>query len=334
MVKEMIKQFSISCDVEIKFKETWVTVEPKPEPETPEPTFPIQKIVPGEVGESTIVIGTIDEKTIPVFVNTMLEFLVVKNIIDVPTANRILVTFKITGKGRFNTAGAQPLTPETISTLPIRADPKTKQRFIELLTVLIANPVPTKIAHFLLTILLDSGTINMKTADTIMTVYRITGKIRFEVIEAVEEPPLVPGKDPGANKVHDSTVTITQVTGDLPPLIKRLTDLNVNAKIMSPTVKADFLTTFSLSVGGTPITPATVAKLTLGGKAQARNKFVKNLTPTLSTPTAPAHQKTLVKILMELLLDNAAIDYASNSLGKFAAAYGVGTSTRVVTTTG
>lgn len=60
----------------------------------PHQPFPVDKIVPGEPGESTVTIVFIDDKRVPSVANGLLDILVSKKIIDVSTANSILVTFR------------------------------------------------------------------------------------------------------------------------------------------------------------------------------------------------------------------------------------------------
>jgi hypothetical protein len=289
-------------------------------PDRPDPTYSIDQIVAGEIGESTCSVTQVDEKDVSAAVNGLLEILVVKNIIDVSVANSILATWKISGKGRFD-ANAYALTVSSVLTIRINANDQCKQRFTASLSALINSPSSMKLISSLLTILMDSGTINMQTAYNIMTTFRIAGQLQFKPTPKVTEPKLVGGTDPGQNMIIDSTVTINQVVSDVKPLIKRLTLLVVGAPLCTQTVANHILTTFNIQTGGTVLTSATISQyLKFSGKATASQKFIKNLTPLLYNPAG--NLNGLVKIITELLLDNAVIEYQSTV--KFLVAYGVG----------
>jgi hypothetical protein len=296
-------------------------------PDRPDVAYPLTDIVAGEIGESTFTVTTVEEKDVYGAVNGLLEIMVAKNILDVSAATSILATFKISGRGQFN-AAAYGLTVSSVSSIRINANEACRQRFITLLTSLINAPSNTKLVSALLTVLMDSGTINMQTAYNIMMVFRIGGQIQFQPKPKIIEPTLTGGQDPGSNMIIDSTVTINQVVQDVKPLIKRLSELIVNAPLCHQTVANNILTTFNIQTGGSTITANNVGQTVIfSGKVAASQKFIRNLTPLLYNPTASNNLNVLVKIMTEILIDNAIIDY--HSAVKFLVAYGVGNNVNV-----
>jgi len=297
-------------------------------PDRPDLTYPIDQIVAGEIGESTFTVTSIEDKDVYAAVNGLLEILVARNIFEHSTANLILATFKITGRGQLNAADvAYPLTASSVTSIRVNANDQCRQRFITILTSVINATSNTKLVSALLTLLMDSGVINMQTAYNIMMAFRIGGQIQFQPKPKVIEPTLTGGQDPGQNMIIDSTVTINQVVQDVKPLIKRLSELIVNAQLWQQTTANNFLTTFNIQSGGSTITANNVGQLQLGGKKAASQKFIRNLTPLLYNPSATTNLNVLVKIMTEFLLDNSIIDY--NSAVKFLVAYGVGNNVNV-----
>jgi len=144
--------------------------------------------------------------------------------------------------------------------------------------------------------------------------------------DQVKEPPLLPAKIP-ANMRVESSVSITQVLGDLKPLVKRLVELNVQAKNLPQSVANNLLTTFNVQPGGTQLSPAVLSLLQIGGQVDAAKKFRKNLVPLVANPSGANSLRGLVDILTELLIDNAIYDH--NSLLKFLVAYGVGAQVQI-----
>lgn len=158
-------------------------------PELPEPEFSIEEVQQGEPGESTVFVRHADVKAIPTAVSTMLEILVVRSIIDVPAADSILATFRkafpfagisnaygflslflgVPSRGRFKPEKASPL--KSVTVIQIRAEEKPRQRFITDLSPLLANPQPDKLIQVLVTLLLDTGSINLATAQKLFSVF-------------------------------------------------------------------------------------------------------------------------------------------------------------------
>lgn len=73
---------------------------------------------------------------------------------------------------------------------------------------------------------------------------------------------------------------------------------------------ANHLLSIDVQPGGSALTQTTVVQITLGGKPSAAKKFITNLTPLVANPS-PDAVKTLIKILTELLVDNAVIHQSS-----------------------
>lgn len=64
-------------------------------PSQQEPVFPDNKLNPGQPSDSTVVISqVVRPENLPSFINRLLQILVNKGVIDQPTANRILITFR------------------------------------------------------------------------------------------------------------------------------------------------------------------------------------------------------------------------------------------------
>jgi len=309
---KIIVKFGVAATIQV--------IEPR---ETP--VFPDNKLVPGEPSDNKVTIIRIEEPDFwPSFINRLLQILVNKKIVDLPTANRILVTFNIPGVPGFpfNPSGERPLNENDV----IHGNPKPREKFFKnFITLWAQKPQHPEqpLAKILLELLIDNGAIDLQTATNLAVTYTIQIQIQSTPEkQEVVEPSLKPGPRPEKDKQIDSTVTIKQVVGDLKSLIKRLVELAEKANIIPLSVGTNILTTFNVQPGGTPLNPSTVTRVTLGGIPEAAKKFIKHLTPLVANPSSPDSQKFLVKILAELLIDNYVYDYTS--IAALLQAYGVG----------
>jgi len=112
-----------------------------------------------EFSDVTITQSTEDDPS--TFANILLDMLVEKSILDAPTAEKILATFKVNGVER-NPQNAQAFTKATIGTLAIKGDADASNKFIKRLTKLLDQPEnqgSQLIAH-LLELVLDTDLVN------------------------------------------------------------------------------------------------------------------------------------------------------------------------------
>jgi hypothetical protein len=108
----------------------------------------------------------------------------------------------------------------------------------------------------------------------------------------------------------------------LKPLVKRLVELNVQAKLIPQAFGNNLLTTFNVQPGGSALNPKAVTDAFLTGTTTSSEKFKNNLNKLLPNSASPDSLKGVVKVLVEYLIDNYVYDL--NSLLQFLVAYGVG----------
>jgi len=283
----------------------------------------------GSFVDSTVTVKQVTKDLKPL-VKRLVELNEQAKLIPQSFGNNLLTTFDVQ-------PGGSPLNPKAVTDAFLTGTTTSSEKFKNNLNKLLPNsasPDSLKgVVKVLVEYLIDNYVYDINSLVQFLAAYGVGSEIDVQYIQmktkpadAGKEPALQPAKVP-ANMRVESSVGITQVLADLKPLVKRLVDLNVQAKNIPQSVANNLLATFNVQAGGSPLSAAMVGLLQIGGQVEAAKKFTKGLVPLVGKASDPNSLRGLVDILTELLIDNA--NYDHNSLLQFLVFYGVGAQVQI-----
>jgi len=195
----------------------------------------------------------------------------------------------------------------------VTSDADALKKFVENLqkALTAAKLDQTSLIVLLLEFSLDNAVMDIAAAGQLSVTYSYSVSIQVTqvttetTVEQVTDSPAQTG-----STKHQSIVTISgSFSEDLSPLLKQFADKLVSAKVMESDCGANVLTTFGVA-GGTAVSVADIPQLVINGDSDAKARFITSMSSLANTRAqneAGFDMTTIVKLLLELLLDNSGV---------------------------